>query len=64
MATCNLCPPDRRQVPDDEMAEHLRTVHPEVAADGTARSDDSSIVRDSSLGPVAGHGPGAEEWHS
>ncbi|MET3424450.1 hypothetical protein BJ973_003662 [Actinoplanes tereljensis] len=46
MATCNLCPPDRRDVPDDRMAEHLRTAHPEVDKDGTHRSDDSTIIPD------------------
>jgi hypothetical protein len=46
MATCNLCPPGNREVPDDEMADHLRTAHPEVDEDGTEKSDDSRIVRD------------------
>ena len=46
MATCNLCPPGSRDIPDDEMAEHLRTVHPEVDSDGTAKSDNSRIVPD------------------
>ncbi|GAA0559311.1 hypothetical protein GCM10010172_47960 [Paractinoplanes ferrugineus] len=54
MATCNLCPPDNREVADDEMADHLRTVHPEVEPDGTGRTDDSTIVRDASLEPTAG----------
>ncbi|MEV4347115.1 hypothetical protein AB0J83_21880 [Actinoplanes sp. NPDC049596] len=46
MATCNLCPPESREVPDDEMAAHLKAVHPEVDDDGTRRSDDSAIVRE------------------
>ncbi|MEU8817691.1 hypothetical protein [Actinoplanes sp. NPDC048796] len=46
MAICNLCPPEKRDVPDDEMTNHLREVHPEVADDGTRRSDDSAIVPD------------------
>jgi len=46
VATCNLCPPGRRDVPDDEMAEHLRTAHPEVDEDGTLRGDDSTIIPD------------------
>ncbi|MEV0898938.1 hypothetical protein [Actinoplanes sp. NPDC049802] len=58
MATCNLCPPGRRDVPDDEMAGHLRTEHPEVAEDGTTRSDGSTIVRDGSLEPVSP----SEDW--
>jgi len=51
MATCNLCPPGRRDVPDEEMAGHLRTVHPEVAA------DDSTIIPDVSMEPVSRPGP-------
>ena len=62
MATCNLCPVGRRDVPDDQMDEHLRTTHPEVAEDGTRRADDSTIVTDASLEPVAEHSPGAENW--
>ncbi|XVU28567.1 hypothetical protein ACQPZJ_16410 [Actinoplanes sp. CA-054009] len=46
MATCNLCPVGKREVPDDEMEAHLRRVHPEVEGDGTLRADDSVIVRD------------------
>ncbi|WP_433306032.1 hypothetical protein ACQP2F_19690 [Actinoplanes sp. CA-030573] len=63
MATCNLCPPGSRDVLDTEMEEHLSTVHPEVEPDGTDRSDDSSIVRDSSLAPGPAAEPGASEWH-
>lgn len=44
MATCNLCPPGSREVPDEAMAEHLHVVHPGVADDGTRESDDSTIV--------------------
>jgi hypothetical protein len=43
MATCNLC---HRDVPDDEIEDHRRSVHPEVAADGTGRSDGSTIIPD------------------
>ena len=35
-----------RDFPDDEMADHLRTVHPEIDADGTRKSDNSRIVKD------------------
>jgi hypothetical protein len=41
MATCNLC---SRDVPDHEIEAHRRTVHPEIAADGTRESDGSVIV--------------------
>lgn len=64
MAVCNLCPPDRRAVPDDEMAAHLRTVHPEVDADGTRASDDSTIVSETSPEPVVDRPAGAGEWQS
>jgi hypothetical protein len=46
VATCNLCPPGSRDIPDAEMERHLRTVHPEVDADGTAKDDHSRIVPD------------------
>lgn len=52
MAHCNLCPQGSREVPDDEMAAHLRTAHPEVAADGTAKSDDSRIVPSTTPEPI------------
>jgi hypothetical protein len=61
MATCNLCP-GSPQIPDDEMAGHLHDVHPEVAADGTRKSDDSAIVQDSALAPDPD--PGTGEWRS
>jgi hypothetical protein len=60
MATCNLCPPGHRDVPDDEMADHLRTAHPEVDADGTARTDDSRIVPEASPEPPAA----TDDWRS
>jgi hypothetical protein len=62
MATCNLCP-GSPQLPDDEMADHLRTAHPDVAEDGTSRSDDSAIVRDSSLAPDPDE-TRASDWRS
>jgi hypothetical protein len=62
MATCNLCPPGERDIPDDEMAAHLRTRHPEIDADGTRKADGSTIVHDASLEPVADHSPGAGNW--
>jgi hypothetical protein len=51
MATCNLCPPGSREVPDEGMSEHLHTVHPEVAEDGTRESDRSRIVPSTSPEP-------------
>lgn len=64
MATCNLCPPGSRDVPDGEMAGHLRATHPEVDSDGTGKGDGSTIVGDVSLAP-AGDAPESEgEWRS
>ena len=61
MAECNLCPVGNRTVPDDQMAEHLRTVHPDVDADGTKKSDSSTIVPSTDLGPGPEGRPA--EWH-
>jgi hypothetical protein len=60
VATCDLCPPGHRDVPDDEMPEHLRTVHPPDAH--RLDVDGSTIVQDSSLEPDVDHGPGDQEW--
>ncbi|WP_155123500.1 MULTISPECIES: hypothetical protein [unclassified Actinoplanes] len=49
MATCNLC---HRDVPDEQIEEHRRDVHPDVAADGTRETDDSRIVPDSTVPPA------------
>jgi hypothetical protein len=54
MATCNLCPPGARDFPDAEMPGHLRTVHPEIDVDGTRKSDDSTIVKQSEPAPDPG----------
>jgi hypothetical protein len=62
MATCNLCPPEKRDVPDAEMAAHLSGFHPEVDADGTRKGDGSTIVRDSSLEPSADAPAEEGEW--
>jgi hypothetical protein len=62
MATCNLCPPGSRDIPDEEMAEHLRSAHPGVDRDGTHREDGSTIIHDYSLEPAAGSDPGSNEW--
>lgn len=44
MATCHVCPPGDNRVPDDEMVDHLRVVHPEVYGDGPERWPDGSVV--------------------
>jgi hypothetical protein len=61
MATCNLCPPGSRDIPDDRMAEHLRSTHPDVDTDGTRRTDGSTIVSDASLGPVDADAPDPDD---
>jgi hypothetical protein len=61
MATCNLCPPGNRDIPDAEMAGHLREAHPGVDTDGTSKSDDSTIVSDASLGPVESGPPDPDD---
>jgi hypothetical protein len=61
MATCNLCPPGSRDIPDDRMAEHLRSTHPDVDTDGTRRTDGSTIVSDASLGPVDADAPDLDD---
>ena len=44
MATCFVCPPDDSAVPDSEMADHLRLIHPDVYGDGPERWPDGSVV--------------------
>jgi hypothetical protein len=63
MATCNLCPPESREVPDEAMADHLHTVHPDVADDGTRESDGSTIEPTASLEPAPADRTGTGEWH-
>jgi len=63
MATCNLCPPDSRDVPDEEMDDHRRVAHPESGEDGTLQVGGSTIVRDLSTGPIPDGGSEAGEWH-
>ncbi|MGK5680092.1 hypothetical protein [Actinoplanes sp. URMC 104] len=63
MATCNLCPPGSRDVPDAEMDGHLRMAHPEVGGEGTYETGGDTIVQDASLEPVAEREPGTGEWH-
>ena len=44
MATCFVCPPDDNAVPDWEMVDHLRLIHPDVYGDGPQRWPDGSVV--------------------
>jgi len=44
VATCHICPPDDNTVPDREMVDHLRVLHPDLYGDGPPRWPDGSIV--------------------
>jgi hypothetical protein len=44
MATCHMCPTADQQVPDDEMLDHLRVIHPDVWGDGPELWPDGEIV--------------------
>jgi hypothetical protein len=44
------------------MAAHLRSVHPDVDADGTRKGDGSTILRDASLEPSADAPAEEGEW--
>jgi hypothetical protein len=61
MATCNLCPPGSRDIPDDRMADHLRSAHPDVDTDGTRRSDGSTISGDASPAPADADAPDPDD---
>jgi hypothetical protein len=44
MATCHVCPPGDQNVPDDDMLDHLRVMHPDLWGDGPERWPDGSVV--------------------
>jgi hypothetical protein len=44
MATCYVCPPGEQDVPDVEMLDHLRVMHPDAWGDGPERWPDGRIV--------------------
>jgi hypothetical protein len=44
MATCYLCPPADNRLPDAEMEDHLRLLHPDVWGDGPECWPDGSVV--------------------
>ena len=63
MAICELCPPDSRDIPENEMAEHLRALHPELREEGALRLGESTILRDTSVDPGLDSGTGLGDWH-
>lgn len=44
MAICFVCPPGDNTVPDSEMVDHLRLIHPDVYGDGPECWPDGSVV--------------------
>lgn len=52
MATCFLCPAEDNQLPDYDMFDHLRVMHPDAWGDGPERWPDGSVViHDETLEP-------------
>lgn len=52
MATCHVCPPGEQNLPDAEMTDHLRLIHPDLWGDGPERWPDGQIVvHDTTLEP-------------
>jgi hypothetical protein len=44
MGTCFVCPEGDRDVPDVELLDHLRLLHPDVWGDGPLRWPDGRVV--------------------
>ncbi|MDY7084194.1 MAG: hypothetical protein SYR96_03720 [Actinomycetota bacterium] len=59
MATCDLCHED---VPDSDLADHVRNTHPHAADEGIYESDGSVIVQDAALEPLAEYDPKHATW--
>jgi hypothetical protein len=52
MATCHICPEGQQSVPDEEMNDHLRVVHPTYWGDGPERWPDGRfVIVDTTLEP-------------
>lgn len=43
MATCHVCEP-AETIPDPDMVDHIRLMHPDVYGDGPQRWPDGSVV--------------------
>lgn len=53
MITCHLCPPDDNQIPDTDVLDHLRVVHPDAYGDGPDLwPDGSPVIVDTTLTPA------------
>ncbi len=44
MGTCNLCPDGDNDVPDPELLDHLRVMHPDASGDGPKLWPDGGLV--------------------
>lgn len=44
MGTCHICPQGDNTVPDDEVVDHLRVLHPDVYGEGPERWPDGDVV--------------------
>jgi hypothetical protein len=44
LAGCNLCPPGEPYVPDAELVDHLRLLHPDAWGDGPELWPDGEVV--------------------
>jgi nitrogen fixation-related uncharacterized protein len=44
LAGCNLCPPGAPHVPDGELVDHLRLLHPDAWGDGPELWPDGEVV--------------------
>jgi hypothetical protein len=51
MATCHLCPPGDDWVPDFDVANHLRVVHPDVNDAPERWPDGQIVIHDLTLDP-------------
>jgi hypothetical protein len=59
MTTCDRCPPDSPDIPENELAAHRRTAHPDADEDSTLEVGGSTIVRDAAADPGP-DGPGED----
>jgi hypothetical protein len=52
MGTCYSCPPDDNVVPDGDMVDHLRLMHPDEWGDGLQEwPDGEPVIVDHTLKP-------------
>jgi hypothetical protein len=51
MGTCHLCPPDDAAVPDTELLDHVRVVHPDAYEAVDLWPDGRPLIVDTTLTP-------------